>query len=191
MYIMKYFFCAFCLFFFIVSNVSVLKAQTFKSANKFKFFNRTELNYGFGINETFANEKLNAFQIKTVFGKQNDHVGAGLGISSGNYKSTRSGGGGQFSTIAFSANFHYLIYDFYENRDNVFLKASVGYAPKIFRGYDKGLTYDAAIGYLIHTKKGGKYFVNIVYHYQEFENFIGFANTINSNTIGLGIGTWF
>jgi hypothetical protein len=191
MYIMKYFLSAFCLFFLIVSNANVLNAQTFKAANKFKFFNRTELNYGFGINQTFANERLNAFQIKTVFGKQNDRLGAGLGISTGTYKSTRSGGGGQFSTIAFSANFHYLIHDFYESRNNIFIKAGIGYAPKIFRGYDKGLNYDAALGYLIHTKKGGKYFVNVIYHHQDFENFIGIANTIKTNTIGLGIGTWF
>lgn len=175
--------------FSLVINYSF--AQSLKSSSKFKFFNRTELNYAFGINETFANEKLNVFQIKTIFGKQNNRLGTGIGIATGTYRTMSSGGGAQFNTISFSANFHAVVAELSEAGNNIFVKGSIGYAPKIFNGYDKGLNYDGGLGYLLRTRKGGRFFGSIIYHHQDFENFRGSSNTINTNAVGLGIGTWF
>lgn len=176
---------------FIFITVNYTLAQSLKPKSKYSFFNRTELNYALGVNETFARERVNVFQIKTIFGKQNNRLGAGLGIGTGTYRAHSSGGGAQFNTISFSANFHSLLFRIYEDGNNFFVKGSIGYAPKIFNGYDKGVNYDGAFGYLIRTRKGSRFFGSIIYHHQDFENFRGISNTINTNAIGLGIGAWF
>lgn len=181
-------FLIFIAFLFTIKHSS---AKTLKSNGKFNFFNRTELNYGFGINQIFVNERVNVFQIKTIFGKQNKRLGTGVGIATGTYRKPSSGGGAQFNTISFSANFHSLLFRIYEDGNNFFIKGSIGYAPKIFNGYDKGVNYDGALGYLITTRKGGRFFGSLIYHHQDFENFRGNSNTIKTSAVGLGIGTWF
>lgn len=163
----------------------------FRETKEFRFFNRTELSYTFGLNETFLTNKLNSFQIKTVFGKQNENIGAGIGIATGSFRNAGGKGGGNFNTISFTGNLHYVFNGFSEQNNNFFIKGGIGYAPRIFAGYDKGLTYDGALGYIIRTKKGGRYFVEAIYHHQDFENFRALNTIAKVESVGIGIGTWF
>ena len=161
------------------------------SSKKFKLFNRTEVNYSFGINEPFPNERLNVFKIKTTIGKQNEHFGAGIGLSTASYRSTKSGGGSNFNTISFTGNIHYLLYKFSDDRDNIFVKAGAGYSPRFFNSYDRGFIYDVAAGYVIKTRKGARYFISALYQRQEFDKFKLQVGNVEVKSLGLGIGTWF
>jgi len=175
---------------FFVTNE--LKAQEVdRSRSKFKLFNRTEVNYSFGINEPFPNERINVFKIKTTIGKQNEHIGAGIGLSTASYRSTKSGGGSNFNTISFTGNFHYLIYKFSDDRNNIFLKAGAGYSPRFFNSYDRGFIYDVAAGYVIKTRKGARYFISALYQRQEFDKFKLQDGNVEVKSVGLGLGTWF
>lgn len=168
-----------------------LFAQSFKAPQKFRSFTKMQLNYGLGINDVVNNQKVNPFQIKFMFGKQNEFFGAALGIATGNYKNNGSNGGLNMNTLAFSANGHYLLRSVEDYGSAPFLKAGIGYAPKIFREYAKGLNYDAGAGYVFTNKKGGKYFAELQYHTQRFENFYYQGNNLKAESIGLGVGLWF
>lgn len=175
---------------FLFLSTSTYAQGGFKETKEFRFFNRTELSYTFGLNESFLNDKFNSFQIKTVFGKQNERIGAGIGIATGNFRNS-SGNGGNFNSISFTGNVHYVFNNFSEPNNNIFIKGGIGYSPRIFAGNVKGLTYDGALGYIIRTKKGARYFVEAIYHHQDFEDFSTLNNTVKVESVGIGIGTWF
>lgn len=181
------------LFFVVIFSFlsGIVKSQSLNPSSKFKLFNRTELNYSFGINEPFPNERMNVFSIKTTIGAQNEHIGAGIGLATGSYRNTKSGGGSNFNTIAFTGNVHYLIYKFSEDRNNFFIKAGAGYAPGMFNSYDRGFVYDGALGYVIKTRKGGSYFVSAIYQRQAFDKFKLQEGKVEVKSVGLGAGLWF
>ncbi len=181
----------FFLFTFFFLGTELRAQQTDRPSNKFRLFNRTELNYSFGINEPFPNERINVFKIKTTIGTQNEHIGAGIGLSTASYRSTKSGGGSNFNTISFTGNVHYLIYKFSDDRDNIFIKAGAGYSPRFFNSYDRGFIYDVATGYVIKTRKGSRYFISALYQRQEFDKFKLQDGNVEAKSVGLGIGTWF
>ena len=162
-----------------------------KTATKFKFFNRTELIYTFGINETFTGDKPNALHVKSVFGFTLPQIGFGLGLENASYKSSNTNGGANFNTIALSGNIHFLAKAIEEGGVNFFIKGGAGYAPRIFRGYDKGFTYEAATGLILTTKKGSRYFFQGIYHYQEVTDFIISNDKLRIKSVGAGVGTWF
>lgn len=175
----------------IASIFQDLQAQSFKEPQKFESFGRMQVNYGLGVNEVFNQQKVNPFQIKMVFGKQNRNVGMGLGIATANFKGKGSNGGMNMNTISFSANGHYNFQSLYENKQSPFVRASIGYAAKIFKDYAKGSNYDAGIGYILTNKKGARYFVEAQYLTQNFEDFLYEGNKLKAESIGLGIGIWF
>lgn len=168
-----------------------LQAQTFKNPQKFKSFGRMQVNYGFGINDVFNEQKVNPLQIKFVFGKQNEHAGVGVGIATANFKSRGSNGGLNMNTISFSANGHYNLMSLSENKQSPFVRASVGYAAKVFKDYVKGLNYDAGMGYILTNKRGARYFVEAQYLTQDFEDFLYEGNKLKAESIGIGVGIWF
>ncbi|MDA9555078.1 hypothetical protein N9R54_02470 [Pelobium sp.] len=162
-----------------------------KSPSSLKFFNRTELSYNFGLNETFPGDKTNSFRIKTILGYALPQVGLGLGLENSNFKSSISSGGSNFNTFAFSLNLHLLAKKFQSDGVNFFVKGSGGYAVRFLTGYNKGLNYEGGAGILVTTKKGSKYYFNGVYNYQEIDDFILASGKLNIKSVGLGIGTWF
>ncbi|TKB96699.1 hypothetical protein [Pedobacter cryophilus] len=162
-----------------------------KTPTKLRFFNRTELSYTFGINEPFLGDKPNALHVKSVFGFTLPKVGFGLGLENASFKSTNTNGGANFNTIAFTGNIHFLAKPIEEDGINFFIKGGAGYAPRIFRGYDKGFTYEAATGLIITTKKGSRYFLQGIYHYQEVNDFILSNGKLQIKSVGAGVGTWF
>lgn len=186
---MKIFLLSFALF--TLCNIS-LNAQENKKSNakSFTFFNRAEFSYTFGLNETLPNEKINAFHIKTVLGFTLPKVGLGLGLENASFRSANGGSGANFNTIAFSANAHVLAKDIKDEGINFFLKGGIGYAPKIFRSYNKGLTYEGATGLIITTKKGSKYFLQGIYHHQDIDDFFLSTGKLQVQSFGIGIGTW-
>jgi hypothetical protein len=156
-----------------------------------RFFNRSELSYTFGLNETFPGDKTNALHVKTIIGFALPKVGFGLGLESGSYKSANSYAGANFNTLAFSGNLHVLAKPITERGVNFFLKGGAGYAVKIFNGYNKGLTYEGAAGLMITTKSGSRYFLQGIYHYQEINDFNIQSTRPIIKSFGAGIGTWF
>ena len=176
-------------FTFLSSN---LYSQSFKEPKTFSGFGKIQVNYALGINEVFNEQKVNPFQIKLIFGKQNDFVGVGIGVATVNYKSLGSDIKLNLNTTSFSLNGHYNLKRFSENINTPFVRASLGYAPKIFRDYAKGLNYDAAIGFIVSNKKGGRYFVEAQYQVQQFEGFMYQTNNRTiAEAIGAGLGFWF
>lgn len=181
-----------CTLYLIITCSLISYAQeTQKTPTKFKFFNRTELSYTFGLNETFPSDKPNALHVKSVFGFTLRKVGFGIGLENASFKSTNTNGGANFNTISFTGNIHFLAKPIENNGVNFFIKGGAGYAPRIFGGYDKGLTYEAATGLIITTKKGSRYFFQGIYHYQKVDDFILSNGTVDIKSVGAGIGTWF
>lgn len=175
-----------------VSLHSIHAQETKKKNTKLRFFNRTELSYTFGLNEAINAEKINALHVKTVLGFALPKVGLGLGLSNSTYRSAQGNAGANFNTINFSANAHLLAKDIQDDGLNFFLKGAVGYAPKIFTAYNKGLTFEGAAGFLITTKKGSKYFLNGIYHHQNIDDFfLSTTGKLQIKSFGVGIGTWF
>lgn len=172
-------------------NVSI-KAQENKKSNakSFTFFNRAEISYTFGLNETIPGDKINAFHIKTVLGFTLPKVGLGLGLENASFKTANRSSGANFNTIAFSANAHVLAKDIKDDGINFFLKGGIGYAPKIFRSYNKGLTYEGATGFIITTKKRSKYFLQGIYHHQNIDDFFLSTGKLQVQSFGVGVGTW-
>ena len=170
---------------------SNLYGQSFKEPQKFRSFGKLQLNYGFGINEIFNQQHVSPFQIKLLFGKQNDHIGLGLGIATANFKSHEGNNRLNINTFSFSANGHYNFLKLSENKQSPFIRGSVGYAAKVFKDYAKGLNYDAGLGYVLTNKKGAKYFVEAQYLVQQFEDFLYESNKLRAEAIGVGVGIWF
>src|SRR5690606_10594157 len=170
---------------------SNLHGQSFKEPQKFRGFGKMQLNYAFGVNEVFNQQQVNPFQIKLLFGRQNDNVGLGLGIATTNFKSYGSSNRLNMNTVSFSANGHYNFFKLSENKTSPFVRGSVGYAAKVFKDYAKGLNYDAGLGYILTNKKGARYFVEAQYLVQQFEDFLYESNKLKAEAIGLGIGIWF
>jgi hypothetical protein len=161
-----------------------------KGSKKPQFFNRTELYYTFGINETYPGQQSNSMHIKTVLGFSTPKIGFGFGIENGSYRAANGTYGASFNTIAFSGNMHYLAKPVIDDGTNFFIKGGLGYAVAIFNGYDKGLNIDAATGIILTNKRKRKYFLEGVYSSQEFDNYHN-THKIKVNSIGFGIGSWF
>ncbi len=179
-------------FLLVISSFTVVLAQADrKKPNHFKLFNQTSLSYTFGLNETFPGDKSNATHVKTVVGFASSQAGFGIGLETASFRSDNSSQGASFNTLAFTGNLHVLAKPITDDGINFFLKGGAGYAPKIFRSYDKGFTYEAATGAMITTKRGSRYFLQGIYHYQEINNFILSSGKISVKSIGVGIGTWF
>lgn len=180
-------------FLFILSTTTTASfAQSLtKTKSDFKLFNRSSIGYSFGLNETFANKKVNAFQIKTVVGLTLPHVGFGIGLETVTYSSVGAGVNSRFNTLGFTGNLHLMAKPYTDESLNYFIKGGAGYAPRIFNSYDKGFTYEAATGVIITTKKSNKYFIETKYHYQEFDRFNINTGKLEVKSFGLGVGTWF
>lgn len=180
-------------FLLIAFSSSIVLSQDKKTNTaKPRFFNRTELSYTFGLNETLNNEKTNALHVKTVLGFALPKVGLGFGLANSTFRSAQGSSGANFNTISFSANGHVLAKDIQDDGLNFFLKGAIGYAPKIFAGYNKGLTYEGGAGFLITNKKGSKYFLNGIYHHQNIDDFfLSTTGRIQVKSFGVGVGTWF
>ncbi len=178
-------------FVFLLISVSALNAQEKKQKlNEFKMFSRAEVSYLFGINDAGINEKINSLHIKLVIGTANPFVGFGVGLENASYKAA-DGNGANFQMLNLSANAHVLAKPISTDELNFFLKGAVGYAPRVFREYNKGFNYEIGPGILLTTKKKSKYFLQAMYQFQEIAGF-----TINNShpkikAVGLGIGTWF
>jgi hypothetical protein len=177
-------------FFLLITTLSFAQQKNAEAPKKFKFFNRTGLSYTFGLNETFPNQKINALHIKTVVGLAMPLVGFGIGLENGSFKSS-TGSGANFNTLAFTGNLHVLAKPIETKELNYFVKGAAGYAVSISRYYDKGLTYEGAVGGILTTKKGGRYFLQAIYNYQSFDNFSNASGKIYVQSVGLGVGTWF
>ncbi len=154
-------------------------------------FNKLEIGYYFGLEESLNNQKYNHVNLKTIIGLKSDRLAFGIGVANDSYN---SGGTTQntLNTLGFSGNLHYIFSDLSEEGNKVFIKSGAGYAPRIFRTYSKGFTYNAGVGYIITTRRQRKYFAQVSYNVQNIENF----STITSNafqikSVGLNIGTWF
>ena len=179
------------LYLIIACSLISYAQETQKKPVKFKFFNRTELSYTFGLNEAFAGDKPNVLHVKSVFGFTLPKVGFGLGLENASFKSTNTNGGANFNTIALTGNIHFLLKPIEDDGLNFFVKGGAGYAPRIFRGYDKGFTYEAATGLIMTTKRGSRYFFQGIYHYQEVNDFLLSNGKIEIKSVGAGVGTWF
>ncbi|HET8827927.1 MAG TPA: hypothetical protein VFM79_01235 [Pelobium sp.] len=178
-------------FSFLLLSVSAitLQAQTAVS-NDFRFFSQANLNYVFGINESTLNQKTNALLIKLVVGLANSRTGFGIGLENGSYRPS-GGSGSSFETLNFSGNVHFLAKPITTDEVNYFVKGAAGYAPRLFRTYNKGFNYEIATGVLLTSKKKSKYFLQAIYHYQEFDSFLITGRKPKIKGVGLGVGTWF
>ncbi len=185
---MKYFSILF--FLLLVSKLNFAQEDT-KSKIKPRLFNTSSISYTFGLNETFVGNKINALHIKTVVGLALPKVGFGIGLENGSFRSSTGSGGSNFNTLAFSGNLHLLAKPIETDELNFFIKGGLGYAVGIARSYDRGLTYEGAVGGILTTKKGSRYFLQGLYNYQSFDNFSLAAGKIYVQSVGLGIGTWF
>ncbi|MEO5911100.1 MAG: hypothetical protein ABIP95_09450 [Pelobium sp.] len=179
------------IFLSLIGATLTFAQQTSTAKSSFSLFNRTSLSYTFGLNETFNNDKTNALHVKTVIGFAQPKVGFGLGLETGNFRSANSSNGFNFNTIAFSGNLHVLAKPITDEGINFFAKGGVGYAVKIFNGYNKGFTYEAATGLILTIKKRSRYFLEGIYHYQEIDDFQVNNGKLKVKSIGIGIGTWF
>jgi hypothetical protein len=179
------------LIFILLTGGHLIFAQTYqKDSKNFRFFNRTELFYSFGLNDTYPGDKINALHIKTILGTANEKIGFGFGVENSSFRSANGFNGSSFNTIAFSGNVHYLVKPISDDGINFFVKGSLGYAPRIFYGYDRGLNMEAATGLMITNKRKRKYFLEGLYNYQQFDQFNS-NNKPEVKSIGLGIGSWF
>ncbi|MFC5284062.1 hypothetical protein [Pedobacter alpinus] len=179
------------LFILSISITASFGQSLTKTKSDFKLFNRTSIGYTFGLNETFADKKVNALHIKTVIGFTLPQVGFGIGLETGTFNTVGAGSNSRFNTIAFTGNLHLMAKPNTDESLNYFVKGGAGYAPRIFNSYDKGFTYEAATGVIITTKKNNKYFIETKYHYQEFSRFNINTGKLEVKSLGLGIGTWF
>ncbi len=178
-------------FAFLFLSVTVLKAQDKSSVNKkFELFSQASLNYGFGINESTLDQKTNSLHVKLVIGLANPKTGFGIGLENVTYRPSGSSGS-RFETFNFSGNVHFLTKPITTDQLNYFVNGAVGYAPRIFRGYNKGFNYETGVGIMMTTKRKSKYFLQALYHYQEFDGFSLGGVKPKIKTVGLGIGTWF
>lgn len=177
--------------FVLIFCFTISQAQKKTSVdNKFTMFSRAEINYLLGINDAYNMQKINSFHVKLVIGTANKFTGFGLGLENASYRAA-GGKGIRFTTLNLSANAHLLAKSIQTDELNYFIKGAVGYAPKIFREYNKGFNYEVSPGVLLTTKRKSKYFLQAMYQFQEIA---GFSNN-NSHTkikaVGLGLGTWF
>ena len=169
----------------------VAKAQTKISANKhFKMFSQANVNYLFGINESSLDQKTNSLHVKLVIGLANPKTGFGIGLENATFRPAGSSGS-RFETLNFTGNVHYFVKPITNDDLNYFVKGAAGYAPRIFRNYNKGFNYEAATGVLLTTKRKSKYFLQALYQYQEFDGFSLAGAKPKLKSVGLGIGTWF
>lgn len=176
------------LFTLFIGTKIILAQAPKKEAKDFRFFNRSELFYSFGIEDTYPGDKTNALHIKTVLGVANQKIGFGFGIENGSYRTANGTYGASFNTLAFSGNMHYLLKPMVDDGTNFFIKGGIGYAVAIFNGYDKGLNIEASSGIIITNKRKRKYFLEGIYFSQQFDNY---NNKPKVKSIGLGIGSWF
>ncbi len=179
------------IFVFFTAYGLIFAQEIKKSNHNLRFFNRSEVSYTFGLNETFPNNKTNALHVKTVLGFALPKVGFGVGLESGSFKSTSNSSGISFNTLALSGNLHLLAKPITDTGLNLFLKGGLGYAVKVFNGYDKGLTYEGAAGFMITTKNKSRYYMEGIYHYQEIDGFYLASGKPIVKSFGIGIGTWF
>lgn len=178
-------------FIFLLFSSPALTAQDKASIdNKFRRFSRINLNYIFGINESTLNQKTNSLHAKLVIGTANSKTGFGIGIENASYRAS-GGSGSSFEVLSFSGNVHFLIKPIQTDELNYFVKGAAGYAPRIFRGYNKGLNYEAASGVLLTTKRKSKYFLQAIYQYQQFDGFLINGGKPKIKGVGLGVGIWF
>ena len=178
-----------CILFIMFNGAQVILVQAQKKEVKdFRFFNRSELFYSFGFEDTYPGDKTNALHIKTVLGVANQKIGFGFGIENGSYRTANGSYGASFNTLSFSGNMHYLVKPMVDEGTNYFIKGGLGYAVAIFNGYDKGLNTEAATGIILTNKRKRKYFLEGVYFTQQFDNY---TNKPKVKSIGLGIGSWF
>ncbi|KHJ37577.1 hypothetical protein PBAC_22950 [Pedobacter glucosidilyticus] len=176
---------------FIAFNLVTISASAqIQSAKRFNFFNRTEVSYSLAINEVLGTSGINAFRIKTIFGKQNNFFGIGAGISTASFNTIDRSGGGNYNTISFLADAHAFPFKNEDSGNNIFVKAAAGYSPRVFNGYNQGFTYDAGLGYIITTKKGGRLFIQALYLQQNLSQF-NFIETVKLQSVGLGVGVGF
>lgn len=182
---------SFVLIAFISGNIASAQSQK-KDPKNLQFFNRTELYYTFGLNETYPGEQTNSIHIKTVLGFSTPKIGFGFGIENGSYRSANGSYGASFNTIAFSGNVHFLAKPINDEGINFFAKGGFGYAVGVFNGYDTGINTEAATGFIFTNKKKRRYFLEGVYHYQKFDQIkiVNYGNP-EVKSLGLGIGTWF
>lgn len=175
----------------LISTVSALKAQEQKPIkDKFRPFTRAEVSYLFGINDTYNNQKINSLHIKITIGSQNSRVGFGIGLENASYRAA-NGNGTSFETLNFSGNAHVLAKPIDTDEINFFIKGAAGYAPRIFREYNKGFNYEVAPGILFTTKKKSKYFLQAMYQFQEIANVSLASGRPQIKGIGIGVGGWF
>jgi hypothetical protein len=159
-----------------------------KKTSTFNVFNRTSISYGLGINQSFNNNTINALLLKTVVGIALPQAGFGIGIENGTYNGSENV---RFNTLAFTGNLHLLAKPLSYNGINYFAKGGAGYAARVFNEYNKGFTYEGATGIILTNKKGGKYFLQAIYHHQEINGFaLSAGNKLKIETLGLGIGVW-
>ena len=169
---------------------SFAQENKIKSSN-FKLFNRTSIGYTFGLNDVFENKKANALHIKTVIGFALPKVGFGIGLETTTFNTVGSGNNSRFNTLAFTGNLHALAKPISDESLNFFVKGGVGYSPRVFNTYDKGLTYEGATGVIITSKKKNRYFFEAKYHYQALNTIATSTGNLEVKSIGLGVGTWF
>nr|WP_294894561.1 hypothetical protein [uncultured Pedobacter sp.] len=179
-----------CLALLILSFTQIQAQENPIENNKFKGFTRAEVSYLFGIKDAFNRQNINSLHIKLVAGTANQYTGFGVGFENASYK--QAGGSGlSFQTINFSGNVHLLAKPISTDEVNFFLKAAAGYAPRIFRTYNKGANYEFGPGILFTTKRKAKYFLQAMYQFQDIENFYSSNGRLKIKGIGLGVGTWF
>lgn len=176
--------------------LSVFVSTTFAQSNEskksdFKLFNRTSIGYTFGLNETLGNKKANALHLKTVMGYSLPQVGFGIGLETTTFNTSGSGNNSRFNTIAFTGNLYVLAKPITEESLNLFIKGALGYAPRVFSTYEKGLTYEGATGVIITSKKKNRYFIEAIYHHQQLSRIIVAKGKLEIKSLGFGIGTWF
>ena len=167
------------------------QAQKLPSSNKkFNLFSQANVNYLFGINESSLDQKTNSLHVKLVIGLANPKTGFGIGLENATFRPAGSSGS-RFETLNFTGNIHFLAKPISTDELNYFVKGAVGYAPRIFRGYNKGFNYEAATGLMFTTKRKSKYFFQALYQYQEFDGFLVSGGKPKLKSVGLGLGTWF
>ena len=158
-----------------------------KQSNRFRTSSQTSISYVFALNEHALGGPTNALQVKLMLGKANERVGFGIGIENTNYRGT----GSNFDVLGFSANAHLLAKAISTDETNFFIKGAIGYAPRIFRTYNKGFFADAAGGLIFTTKRKSKYFVQAIYRHQQVEGFMTGNVKPEIHGLGAGVGTWF
>lgn len=154
--------------------------QTSKAQLKKKTVYSVEIGSLIGIStNSYVNDKFNAFRVKLLVSRfVNENISLGISLGTDNYRKKGSGSFNTFyNTLPLDISGAYF---FGHNYKGLFSNASIGYAPKLFSNFEKGLNLGIGLGNAFSLSENTSLYIKTGYNYQKI-NQVQFYNSTYSN----------